>query len=731
MVTPRRISTSTGQRNRHTLTAVGNTLFFSADDGDLGRELWKSDGTAAGTVRVTDIRSGRYDSNPESLTAVGNTLFFTALDNNFDRELWKSDGTVAGTVRVADIFPGSEWPSISSLTVVGNTLFFSANDGKFGHELWKSDGTPSGTVRVADIKTGKGHPLPQWYSSEPTYLATVGNILFFTADDGDFGRELWKSDGTAAGTVRVADIFPGRNSPEPKNLTAVGNTLFFTAADGNSGRELWKSDGTPSGTVRVADISPGKGDSFPESLTTVGNTLFFTADDGISGRELWKSDGTPSGTVRLADILSGILGSSPKYLTKVGNTLFFSARDAFLGRELWKSDGTVAGTVRVADIFPGRNSSEPENLTAVGNTLFFSASDGKLGRELWKSDGTPSGTVRVAVSSSQHRFGGPRYLTKVGNTLFFSATEDTGYSRELWALDVNTDRTAPLLKTITVEGNQLLLGFSEAVLTPGLTVDRFAVTVAGANRSITAISTGATNSQLRLTLTGAAPTSNQSVRVRYTDLSIRNDERGVIQDAAGNDLASIHAPGRAADTFRSAASVTALAATTANLLLTGSAAINGTGNVLANTLTGNSAANILNGAAGADRLIGGAGNDRLNGGLGNDTLTGGFGADIFRFDAALSSTTNRDTITDFNPAQGDRIQLENTVLPALTRTGNLAATAFRSGSDFTSTAQRILYNPATGNLSYDSNGSASGGISAFIATLSTRPALSSSMLIVT
>jgi hypothetical protein len=136
-------------------------------------------------------------------------------------------------------------------------------------------------------------------------------------------------------------------------------------------------------------------------------------------------------------------------------------------------------------------------------------------------------------------------------------------------------------------------------------------------------------------------------------------------------------------------------------------------------------------AAGADRLIGGGGNDRLIGGLGNDTLSGGLGADIFRFDAALSSTTNRNTITDFNAAQGDRIQLENAVFTALTRTGTLAATAFRSGTSFTAAAQRILYNPATGNLSYDSNGSAAGGINALIATLSTRRALTSSMLVVT
>ena len=118
------------------------------------------------------------------------------------------------------------------------------------------------------------------------------------------------------------------------------------------------------------------------------------------------------------------------------------------------------------------------------------------------------------------------------------------------------------------------------------------------------------------------------------------------------------------------------------------------------------------------------------GGGGNDTLTGGVGADIFRFDGPLSSTANRDTITDFNPDQGDRIELENAVFKGLTRTGPLAPTAFRSGNTFNSASQRILYNPSNGHLSYDSNGNVAGGVSALIAIMSTKPTLSSSMIIV-
>jgi hypothetical protein len=295
-----------------------------------------------------------------------------------------------------------------------------------------------------------------------------------------------------------------------------------------------------------------------------------------------------------------------------------------------------------------------------------------------------------------------------------------GLDVDVWAIDniKMIDFSPPVINGITVQGSELLVQFSKPVDSTNVPTSRFAATVGTSSRQITGIQ--ASSSQLRLSISGAAPTSSQSVRLLYSDPS-GNQSTGVIQDGNGTDLASIAAPGRAADTFRSAVSVTVLAATTSNVILTGSRAINGTGNNLANTLTGNGAANRLNGGAAVDRLIGGGG---------NDTLTGGFGADIFRFDGPLSSTANRDTITDFNPAQGDRIELENAVFKGLTRTGPLAPTAFRSGNTFNSASQRILYNPSNGHLSYDSNGNVAGGVSALIAIMSTKPTLSSSMIIV-
>ena len=171
----------------------------------------------------------------------------------------------------------------------------------------------------------------------------------------------------------------GSGSSNPTHLTAVGNTLYFRASDGTNGIELWKSDGTASGTVMVKDINSGSSNSGPDYLTVIGNTLYFRADDGTNGVELWKSDGTESGTVMVKNINSGSGSSIPTYLTAVGNTLYFRAFDGTNGIELWKSDGTASGTAMVQDIYSGSSSSGPAYLTAIGNTLYFSADDGTNG----------------------------------------------------------------------------------------------------------------------------------------------------------------------------------------------------------------------------------------------------------------------------------------------------------------------------------------------------------------
>jgi ELWxxDGT repeat protein len=163
-------------------------------------------------------------------------------------------------------------------------LFFVGSDSVHGQELWKSDGSAAGTTLVKDLNV---NPVEE-ISSYPHRLTPVGGTLFFVADDGVHGFELWKSDGTAAGTTLVKDIIPAdRRATPPGPLTAVGNTLFFRADDGVHGAELWTSDGTPGGTALVQDLNPGAASADPSDFTRIGTTVFFSAQTPTTGMELW------------------------------------------------------------------------------------------------------------------------------------------------------------------------------------------------------------------------------------------------------------------------------------------------------------------------------------------------------------------------------------------------------------------------------------------------------------
>ncbi len=324
---------------------VGGTLYFTAADPTSGEELWKSDGTEVGTVQVSDIVPGLQGSQPRYLTAVGGNIYFLAFDaTQSSRDLWKSNGTASGTTRVK-VLPGF---GARYLTNVNGAVFFRAGDFNTGYELWKSDGTEAGTAQLKDISAA---PM----GSNPSRFYNANGTLFFVANDAINGYELWKSDGTAAGTVLVKDIESGPSgafvSFAPpgggESWVNIGSTLYFKAG---MDTELWKSDGTSAGTQLVADINSGSIGSDPRWLTNVNGTLYFMARNSAAGDELWKSDGTLAGTLLVKDIYPGGFGSVPYSIANVNGTVYFSANDGVLGSELWKSDGTSAGTVLVEDL---------------------------------------------------------------------------------------------------------------------------------------------------------------------------------------------------------------------------------------------------------------------------------------------------------------------------------------------------------------------------------------------
>lgn len=425
------------------LTSFNGQLFFSADDGVKGRELWKSDGTETGTVMVKDIYPFSGESEPEEFTVVDGTLYFVADDGVHGRELWKTDGTEVGTVIVKDIYPGTESglsnPGENLLTAVNGTLMFFAEDGVYGRELWKSDGTEAGTVLVQDIYAGNYGSV-----ANARFALNVNGILFFHATSDDaFGWQLWKSDGTSIGTTKVTELW-ATSMWGDNPAVVIGETLYFIPNEYYFGYELWKSDGTEAGTMMVKDIRPTTADSWPtpRELTNINGTLFFSANDGVSGRELWKSDGTESGTVMVKDIFPLSIGSIEDefgdfYLEEIANMAFFAADNGPDGLELWKTDGSESGTVRVSDIYSGGNGSNPEGIINVNDRVFFSATDGVNGRELWSSDGTNAGTIAHGDINSGSADAYPIRLTNVNGILFFVAyNEATG--SELWALNTLT-----------------------------------------------------------------------------------------------------------------------------------------------------------------------------------------------------------------------------------------------------------------------------------------------------
>ncbi len=357
------------------MTNVNNTLFFAANDGINGMELWKTDGTALNTILVKDINPGASSSSIGYLTQANFTLFFVASNGIAGTELWKSDGTAAGTIMVKDIRPGSMGSNPSALTNVNGTLFFSADNGVNGAELWKTDGTEAGTVMVKDLNPFSG-------SSYPQSLASVNGTLFFAADNGIKGMELWKSDGTAAGTVLIKDIWNGADGSYPSELTDINGTVFFAASNGAYGTEIWKSDGTAGGTVMVKDIWNGSGESYPYGLKNVNGVLFFSADDGINGTELWKTDGTTAGTILVKDVWPGVPGGAVGNFTKVINKLIFTGNDGVNGYKTWESDGSSSGTTIATGVGnPGNG--DMQELVETDNHIFAGIRNSDIGRELW------------------------------------------------------------------------------------------------------------------------------------------------------------------------------------------------------------------------------------------------------------------------------------------------------------------------------------------------------------
>ncbi|MFP2932709.1 ELWxxDGT repeat protein [Pyxidicoccus sp. 3LG] len=449
--TPRRVEvifppTQTGglfAEGPESLVEFRGQLAFAANFEDGTRALWTSDGTEAGTfaVKTLPVESPALGIRMEHLTPAGERLFFTAGESVHGNELWVSDGTPSGTGLVADLTPGPGHSYLTGLTALGSTLTFfrtllATETTPERTELWRSDGTASGTVRLRDFGAGTS---VGWQTGRADDVL----VFFVTGDSG--GTAVWRTDGTAAGT-QVLRSFPGTPvGYGVADVNSAGRLTFFSLPEPDDSTSVWKTDGTRAGTVRLYTFAPDG--RYPRMLTALGDHLYVSLTsaaeqraalfrlrvDGVGGKEH---------VVTLPNPYADQQDAWPyiSSFTTTGGRLFFelaigSSGPAPRDTQLWVTDGTKAGTrlLRRPLSLSDEYGSPIVAAGADSGLVFFAAYDGTSGIEPWVTDGTVAGTRLLKDVAPATRSSYPREYLRVGDQLFFSAFDDTE-AGQLWTV---------------------------------------------------------------------------------------------------------------------------------------------------------------------------------------------------------------------------------------------------------------------------------------------------------
>ena len=344
---------------------VGDTLYFVLRNDPNGPvdqkiQVWKTNGTVASTTMLKEISGGIG-----SMFASDGKLYFTVAGNNGTFQLWTSSGTVAGTSQLES---NTNFTGITEFIDVNGRLFFSAEVDDGPERLWRSEGTNATTVEIANLESPRG-------------MVAKGSQIYFSAKNGTV-QNFYRINGTNAPVVIMAGLVCGS---EPG--ININGTMYFSAKleTGTDGYQLWKSDGTAVGTLQLKKINPVL-PSLPNKFVNVNGKLFFTADaGGTSGRELWISDGTAAGTKQVKALTNGQIDPQILPLAVFKNELYFKAYD---GTEwaIWKSNGTAAGTSKVDainDRFLNVGELNESRFSSAGNGLYISGYDPDFGQELF------------------------------------------------------------------------------------------------------------------------------------------------------------------------------------------------------------------------------------------------------------------------------------------------------------------------------------------------------------
>lgn len=330
-------------------------------------------------TQLNEIHYGA-GSSPYNLIRLNDLIIFAASRNADEGlEPWVYNTATQKSTLLKDIFAGhnSGIPSNSIFVKLNNKVYFLAQQNYSEYQIWETNGTPAGTVKRQDINSN--------YSINE--FVVVGNKIFYYQN-----RELWAFD-TVSNNLSLLKTF--EYSGDVK-LYPYNNQLIFAANDGISGKEIWKSDGTVAGTSLVKDIAPNSGSSISDfKMLTLNNGKFYFMANTANGYVLYESDGTMAGTNPLLP-----MQNTPQLEGASGGDYFvFMGFNASGGSEPWISDGTVAGTKILKDIYPGTTSSMSINqkFLKLGNKIYFDNNTNGIspgyGNYIWETDGTEAGTV--------------------------------------------------------------------------------------------------------------------------------------------------------------------------------------------------------------------------------------------------------------------------------------------------------------------------------------------------
>ena len=352
------------------MTNLNGLAFF----GD-GRQTWRSDGTSVGTVPF-DVGVGAMEWNGESdykapgYEVAGNLLYYGGKTPGLGRELWVTDGTLRGSRLVKDLSRGSDGSNLYEMEAVGSLVYFPSGNG-----LWRSDGTSGGTWPVANFR--RGVDLVD-QGEGASWLTSAGNGVYFITS-GYLGGKLYASNGTGMGSVLLHE--PGLSDGIVFSTALLPDrSLLFPVKKSNGTCEIWRSNGTTAGTFRVKTIGVSEVWNFGNEGVVIGNYWYFAARGESGDLELWRSNGTGSGTARFA-VVSGAERSWWEGVAPVvDGTIYFPVSVSGSDR-LWKTDRTQAGTMEVDD-----RVIHVSGIVLSGEDLFVRGKRSDVGVELFKLD---------------------------------------------------------------------------------------------------------------------------------------------------------------------------------------------------------------------------------------------------------------------------------------------------------------------------------------------------------